>query len=349
MSYQEKLAQLEAEKKKLELEAAWEKKQAFEKDCKELVGKCFKTRESGQLRQEDGLANNWLRYVQMQEYHGGDSFTVQQIAVAIGPNGLKIVKGKLALVSNINRVSFNLANRAKKRDLTIGKEHSYNHTRVKAVHQGIPEFEYDSSYYELCSEDEFYRAFELAIEASEIFFEKMSVLFDKKPLIDHDRVGILKQIQSTDLTKLTDLLKEVDKGVSLASLLHAGGKVGRYNYFNSNYELTELVQYDQHGGKGLNLDIQGGDGGTDYEPYTTHYYINQVRLDWLHILYPIRLALKSKVHEVAKELDSIPGIHEPGNWICNYDDSSYDATFYSAAMGKDLLQRVNVVIKKHLK
>ena len=113
--------------------------------------------------------------------------------------------------------------------------------------------------------------------------------------------------------------------------------------------MEELSQYKIGGDKGLLLQIEGGDGGTDYEPYTTHYYISNIKIDWAHVLYPIRLQLSCKVMELVHKLENLKAIYDVSNWECNYDSSGYDAVFHYASLNSNALQSVNSLIKENLK
>jgi len=120
------------------------------------------------------------------------------------------------------------------------------------------------------------------------------------------------------------------------------------NLFNSNYELESLVQYSLEGKNGLYLKIVGGNGGTDYEPYTTHYYLENVEIRWEEILYPIRQKLNCKVFDLVEKLKNIKSVYSIGNWNITYF-GNYDVTFSSASLSENVVGEINSVIKKHLK
>ena len=153
-----------------------------------------------------------------------------------------------------------------------------------------------------------------------------------------------------ELKAINDLVSKIDnKEVTLAQLTKAAKKVAKFNYFDKNNQLPELVQYEILVDKGLKLDIQHGDGGTDYEPYTTHYYISTVSIDWATILYPIRQQIKGKVLDLVAKLEQLEEVYYASSWECEYDDSDYDATFIRAYLEPHVLSQVNALIKKNLK
>ncbi len=98
----------------------------------------------------------------------------------------------------------------------------------------------------------------------------------------------------------------------------------------------------------MNLEITGGNGGTDYEPYTTHYYISSISINWAQVLYPIRTLINGKVMDLVGKLESLRDVYNTSNWECRYDDSGYDASFEKAFLKPIPLEKVNKLIRENL-
>ena len=175
-------------------------------------------------------------------------------------------------------------------------------------------------------------------------FNKIENIFLTPKPITEDYVGI----------NLQDLMefKEIDKYLKTNPIpvkeIKSKYRTVIENRFNHKHELESLVQYDLAGENGLYLNIVGGDDGTDYEPYVTRYDLEQVKIKWEEILYPIRLKLNCKVFELVEKLESLSSVYNTGNWQVNYS-GSYDVNFTSANLNASGLIQINNLIKEHLK
>lgn len=175
-------------------------------------------------------------------------------------------------------------------------------------------------------------------------FNKIENIFLTPKPVTEDYVGI----------NLQDLMefKEIDKYLKTNPIpvkeIKSKYRTVINNRFNHKYKLESLIQYDLAGETGLYLNIVGGDDGTDYEPYVTRYDLEQVKIKWEEILYPIRLKLNCKVFELVEKLEGLSSVYNTENWQVNYS-GSYDVNFTSASLNASGLIQINNLIKEHLK
>lgn len=176
----------------------------------------------------------------------------------------------------------------------------------------------------------------LSTDINDIMMSIHVDLFDKfhelvKPLIDQldkSLPDVHKEAKHFTLSNQRFVLKDLmdyctEHNLTPKDIVEKGGKVARYNYFNSHHELSEFKSYKANDwDKGIYATVQGGNGGTDYEPYTTHYIIESIQIDWKHVLYPIRLSLKCTVEEAENKLKELNL-----DWDISYNTYGYDATF----------------------
>ncbi len=236
--------------------------------------------------------------------------------------------------------------KARNREYSLGAEKKPGYSKIKPTNvntdkSGKVYIHYGSDYYSECSQEEYEQSVSAMHQGCEAFIKAYDSAM-KSP-------ALAPAFTEVELKAINDLVAKIDnKEVTLAQLTKAAKKVAKFNYFDKNNQLPELVQYERSGDKGLKLSIEGGDGGTDYEPYVTHYYIRDVSIDWAKILYPIRQQIKGKVMDLVEKLD-VADVYEPSSWECVYDSSGYDATFEKAYLKPAGLEIVNALIRKNLK
>lgn len=199
-----------------------------------------------------------------------------------------------------------------------------------------------STWYQECSKEEF----ESVVNATNKACEAFNSTFEKEL---NNSTPPAQQFTVVELKAISDLVAKLDSGITLGQLTRVAKKVAKYNYFDKSNQLPELIQYELNGDKGLNLDIRGGDDGTDYEPYTTHYYISKIDINWATILYPIRTLINGKVMDLVSKLEDLKKVYYTSSWECQFDTSGYDASFEKAYLKPRILEQVNSLIKEHLK
>lgn len=55
------------------------------------------------------------------------------------------------------------------------------------------------------------------------------------------------------------------------------------------------------------------------------------------------------IESAAKQLCNYKPVYNPSNWICEFDTSTYDATFKYAKLKDNVLMDVNKIIEKHVR
>ena len=349
MTIQDKIKQLEEEKTKLEKQLVLDEKATEDALCGALVGKYFKSTNTI-LFNENPVPSGYISYIKFNQFHGKKQFSVNRFDFHLIKPGFKIHNNNLVFVNGQNQTIFSLQNYFKRSEVNSGKSHSYPTLCLQSI---TPEYfvvQYDThKRWEECTEEEYLSAMQDSIDCARSFYNTMSKYVTLEPFYaKHNEV--LEYMNPVNYEKLNQLVTQVKDGkVSLEKLLLAGGKIAKYNFFDSNCQLSELNQYDINGDKGLHLSIVGGDGGTDYEPYVTHYYIDNVKIDWPYILYPIRQRLSCKVFDLVEKLENEKLIYAVSSWDCFFNTSTYDAHFEYASLKPHALAKVNQIIKENLK
>lgn len=299
-------------------------------------------------------------------------YWAHKLELQISPTGWQLITDTLAkdpeliYVHGINEIKIN-PNRYTRyyENIKLGKDGNYCelfNTNGVIIAEDLRTLSYpkDSSYhrdtdYQEITLFEFYDAVNTSNSLATDMYTKLKKFLDYSKVAEYlrdDTKEFIPELTLTTIKKLEDLFKHLDtnKDLKLNTLVkELSGKVARYNYFNADNQLAELCQYRIGGDKGLFLSIESGNGGTDYEPYTTHYYISNIKLDWAHILYPIRLQLSCKVMDLVNQLENLTSVYNTDNWNCLYDSSGYDAVFSSAELQPQVLQKVNLLIFDNLK
>jgi hypothetical protein len=341
MTIDEQIRDLEAKKLKLEQEKkeldTSLKKEKFES----IVGKYYKEYGVGGTRNNNCI---WINYLHPQSLARIDSDVATaayhglSIGVSISKPGLCIDdwnKKKLHnfLGNNLLRIDSRvLTNRG------ISVEPYF---QIREVGENYIATQYHR--YSECSQQEFLEVQNKAQHYGLLFYEDFSFFLQKDYYAHH------VPVTSPDIRRLEHLDKLIGEGLDIRTLLDLSKRVAKFNLFTPENQLEQLVQYSISGEKGLHLGITGGDGGTDYEPYVTHYYVSEVNINWLDILYPIRLNVKGSLHDLDEKLCSITEVYDISNWKVTCNTSGYDARFESAALNKSTLDLVNKTIKQHLK
>lgn len=341
MTIDEQIKELEAQKRKLELE-----KEELETSLKKekfvsVVGKYYK--EYGVA----GTRNNnciWINYLHPKSlasidlteskaaYHG------LSISLTISKPGLSIDDWRGKKLHNfLGNNFFSLPNRNSERKGILVEPYF----QIKEVEENYIGTQYHR--YHECTQQEFLEVQNKVQQWGFLFYEEFS------PFLEKDYYAHHVPVTSPDIQRLEHLNKLIEGGLDVRTLLGLSKRVTKFNLFTPDNQLEQLVQYSLTGEKGLKLKIQGGDGGTDYEPYTTHYYISKVNIAWLDILYPIRFNINGPLLKLAEQLNNIEELYDVSNWHVTYDTSGYDAVFESASLNKRTLDLVNQTIKQYLK
>ncbi len=351
------MSTIEEQIKKLELEKENLQKQANEKELnswkdkvQSLKGKYFKAVQT--LGYRDKVNHNAIVYIKIlgnkviDKINSAD-LAISSMRIACTPVGWTRKEGKLKYKIGINNIQIPKKKSSVdyEQQIKSGNFWDYDWRTVKRIEKGIPSFEYDSLlWFEPCTEKEYFEVERKLAILSKNFFEEMYMYVGKQGF-NEETEEMIPEITEAMISQVDDLLKS---GCNIKELKDSLlGKVAKWNYFNGN-TLPELAQYSLNGDKGLFLDIVGGDDGSDYEPYTTRYYINNVNIHWETILYPIRTKLKS-VLETAKQLENLKAVYDTSSWKCNYSTYSYDAVFENAKLNQNVLEKVNAIIKENLK
>jgi hypothetical protein len=363
MSIDEQIKELEKQKQVLLKEEEQKKKQIKIDLNKSVIGKFYKRCSSYKYR--DVVGNNTISYIRVIDYirysdgkimygEDSDNLSAEKFDIHYSPVGWKLVPDalnenikRLAYTQGKNLVVLDTKKRYNEDNASIGGIYGITYFSPKKIDNGRV---YDGhNWYEEVSLDEFYNAYNDALNFSEGFYHVVNKYFNNNYRETHESADIIEKLSTGALKRISDLIEKIDtKETNLHQLINSlSGKVRKYNYFNG-HKLDELAQYSLSGELGLNLDIVGGDDGTDYEPYTTKYIINSVNIDWKMILYPIRTKLKS-VLDTEKQLEQLKDVYNPHYWDCNYNTNGYDAIFNNAKLMFRQLEEVNDVIKNNLK
>lgn len=350
------IQELEKQKKVLQEEQANKLLKEWEDKVRGLTGKYFKEFRAYGYR--DKVCTNYITYVKVLGCYkidkvGEAELSVKTINIACTPVGWTRKEGKLKYIVGENAFSTNKKVEYKSTEvLESGKKYMSDRFYLRSIFDtgGIASG-YGSglaNWYSPILEEEFFEVeAKLATLSKEFYNEMLPYCNDGgsyHKAFTEETEEMISEIDEATIKRIDDVLKS---GINIKELKETSGKVAKYNYFNG-VELPELAQYTLSGDKGCFLNIQGGDDGTDYEPYTTRYYIQSISIDWKTILYPIRTKLKS-VLDTASQLVGLEEIYHADNWDCNYDTSSYDAYFLNAKLKKPILDKVNKIIKTNLK
>jgi hypothetical protein len=332
---------------------------------KSIIGKFYKKIESSSGGRNMVRTNkvsfvrviDFIRYTDGKIMYGEDSESLlsESFSISFSPAGWKLIEDRfdstlkrLAYISGENKVSVNVL-KYHRPGKAISGSSRYEHSYFRAKEINDKGQVYDGyGWWKPCTKEEFYSAYKDALDHSSSFFKKMSK-YSKK--YDCTTEKMIPHLDDITLTKVSDFMKAVeDQKLDLDTLLGTlHGKIAPKTYFNNDLEIIELRQSHLNSdGTGLNLTICGGDEGTDYEPYTTKYFVEKVDIDWKTILYPIRTKIKS-VLTTARELENLSEVYDVDNWLCSYDTSMYDAVFHNAVLDKDILDSINKTIKSNLR
>lgn len=349
--------------KELERQLAEAKKEEATKGVKEwenkvrgIIGKYYKRVRC--LGYNNKVNTNHLSYVKIRglseisKEKDVANVVIQPMYLAITPVGWTRREGKLRYKNNVNSFrTSRIVERDVSKGIESGKMYQYDRTNVYSIDDHCVQLGYSrgESWIE-CSKEEFEEVEKLSNELSLDFYNKLipyCETYENKEPFTIETEQMIPNIDEAALKRIDDLISSnVDINLLINTL---SGKVAKYNYFNGTI-LSELAQYNMTGPeKGLNLDIQPGNEGTDYEPYTTRYDLIGVSIDWCHILYPIRTKLSCGIHELAEKLSKLSSVYNRNNWECSYDTRSYDAVFSHAKLLPAPLAEVNALINKNIK
>ena len=350
------MGKVEELQKQLELAKAAEANEKIEdwkKVIQGLIGKCYKV--SSGAGYAGKINSNHIRYMKILGYHpitvaGQCDVKVKSYNIAISPVGWSRKEGGVLAYRNVQ----NNFTTYRKKDLTSTEEiksgkfyEGERLTIVQTQKDGVVCTGYSgtiSNWWKPVDEREMLEVEAKCGKLSAQFYKEMVQYVDTMnySLATEESEQMMPQIDEAALKRLDALIAST---VDIKLLVNTvAGKVTKYNFFDAQNRLGELAQYSQSPDKGLSISIEGGNGGTDYEPYTTHYYITGVEIDWAYILYPIRLKLNCKVFDLVDKLNQLSEVKDISNWECNYDTATYDATFHSAKLKTNTLEVVNALI-----
>lgn len=333
-----KLKQLEQEKQKLEKQVLKEAEEEKNKLGKSIEGKYFKSVGIGGTSNNSSYIIQYCKIGTFSKCRDTDYIYDKVLQVTICFNKQKLSRSSW-------KTTLDLQYPILKTYITDTKENGFtinNSYRVHEISKDSKSVRFSSNWYKEVSETEFNWAYSVCSEIADIYFDKFY------PALDNSYPQVHESISYLEIENLVELNKLLANGMSIADIKRVAGRVKKYNHFDSRGLLAELCQYDTTGQNGLNLRIVGGNDGTDYEPYTTHYYVGSVNIDWPTILYPIRTTLKS-VLDCAEALSNLSELYYPDNWEVKYDNSTYDAMFEYCKLRDYYLGLVNDTIKSFQK
>ena len=227
--------------------------------------------------------------------------------------------------------------------IDVDNYRSYGYTTVERLADDKKSFYDGHKWYTFCSEQEYMEAVDIALESNELIKAKASKL--KGDIKEYGELITFNEVDKKYLDEF--LVKMKDGRINIKDYLHVAKASRQFIQFDSNNQLSELAQYRLTEKTGLELVIESGDDGTDYEPYTTRYVLSYVVIDWAKVLYTIRTKLDSVIN-TAVDLEKVMTVYNTDNWSVNYG-GTYDVAFENAALYSTVLAEVNAVIKKHLK
>lgn len=363
MDIDTQIKELESKKRQLEQKQTQDKIEQKKVLNRSVIGKFFKI--TNRYSYGGVVGTNRIKYVRVIDFirysdgkimYGEESENLisENFNIEYSPVGWKLVPDKnnsknkrLAFTSGQNKTIIDVK-KYHKEGSSVGGTSLYEHSYFKVASIDEKGLVYDGrEWWTPCTGTEYYSAYRDSLNYANGYFETMSKYFNK---FNHETEEMIPYMDDVMLLKVANFLENITtQNINIDMLVNTlSGKVGKYNYINNNFELSELAQYSTQPQQGMDIKIVGGDDGTDYEPYTTHYYIVSIDIDWKHILYPIRTHLKS-VLETEKQLLKLKNIYNSSNWDCNYDTSTYDATFHSVKLHINNLKEINEVIKNNLK
>lgn len=343
------IKQLEIKKAELEKTKKEEGLIIWKNQVKSTIGKVYKSVSTAGYNNR--INTNYIQYYKVygiKEIKEVDNayLGVHTMRIGCTPVGWTRKEGVLKYKVGINSLTKSIKpDKAYENGIVTGKVYDYDWLKIVGFCNGLPNANYLGGTFEECTLQEFNQVEEKLGKLSKEFYDEMIPYVNSKYKFTEETEGMLSDIDEATIKRIDDVLKDSNVDLKKLALLHSG-KIAKWNYFNGT-TLPELAQYNKFGDKGLGLDIQSGDDGTDYEPYTTRYYIQSVSVDWNHILYPIRTKLKS-VLETSKQLEKCKAIYNINNWECNFNTSFYDAYFENAKLNNTTLQKVNEIIKNNL-
>ena len=342
-----KLAKAEAEEKKdvSRLQAAMNAK---------VIGKCFKYVSNGHNTQTITYIKvlDFVRYKDGKLMYGLDhtSLLCEDVSLTASKPGYVIQHGDIRYLGTYQNTRLPIRKHYTK-DVVIGGDNRYAYgyasiTEIIERPGQTPFYKFGSynNFYLECSEAEYISAMETCLAVNALTREKMKPLLGKE-LKTFDYV---QEIALADKKLLEELLVKInDKTVNLKDMITIAKKTRNFYQFTDN-KLSDLTQSRVYGDDtGMKLTIEGGDGGTDYEPYITCYNLLYVDIEWEKVLYLLRHKLDS-VLKTAADLRAYKAIYNTNNWNLTWS-GSYDATFEGAVLLSSTLAGVNAIIKKHLK
>jgi len=340
-----KITKLKKEIEKEEERVLNEKENKLKKEVNSLVGKCAKYPN----RSETSV---YITYVRIIGVASDGRLLTEEVHISYSAVGWIVNSGNLRYMGSNGRAYRPATKEMGKWNNSYGPNASGRDYHTSQEFGGLTDkgVRLNNNCYFYCDEKEFFRAQELSITHNESFrrdFEPLiktgavPYLDEEVTLLNHDNVKTLNSL----------LQKNGIDSVFLKKMVKSLNSLQDFVQYNAKGQIEEMVQYEIHSKQnaisGIDLTVMGGDGGTDYEPYVTNYYIDNVVIDWKRVLYNIRHKLKCSVSEMAKKLEKINRTYDPVNWCCTYS-GDYDVTFEEARLTALSLKIINNEIKKEL-
>ena len=343
--------QIQAEKKKIEEE---EKNKHIALN-KLLIGKSLKSIKT---------YNNsvYIKYINILDYvryqdgglmYGLDGKLVSEnIEISFSNIGWFLYSGRLAYKGVSNRIYFP-AKKHYTKDTIIGPNNRYDfgYFTAKSTYRKKGKtyiVDTNDTVYEFCDKQEVEFAKERAIHYNSIVRQDfLKLINDKEYKNAIDPVNITPNIANS-LVKILGQYNVTDHK-TFKQVAKLANSLDDFTTYDSKGNITELAQYeiDSSTSKtGLHLEILGKDDGTDYEPYITHYVIENVSINWKQVLYNIRTKIDCTVAQLADELSHFSKVYDPSNWYCEYF-GDYDVVFIKASLYQRILDEVNNIIRAH--
>lgn len=309
------------------------------------IGKCFKSVASHAFSTtiRYKMVHDYIRYSDGSIMYGENSPTLaaENVQIDYSRTGYIQQMGSLMHMASNSRVHIPIKKHyAKGVTIEPSARHDYNYFRPEKLN-GNKDVYGEHHWWVECSLDEFVEVREKALEVNRTIAEEFKKYRNKK--LNYER---LIEVSSSEKKLLEELMNKIDNSkIQLKDYIRIAKQSAEFFQFSNN-QLDELGQYSLTGNKGVNNHIVSGDDGTDYEPYTTKYILDSVRIDWKLVLYSIRTKLDSVV-ATSEDLESLSAVYNLYNWDVHYD-GAYDVSFNGCILNKTTLGQVNSIIKKHL-
>jgi hypothetical protein len=328
---------------KAETSKKYNKQVELNKTC---IGKAYKRISTGNYSTHINYVYvlDYVRYNDGRNMYGEDAnhLISENLSISYGVGGYFLESGVLKYQGTNKRTHYPLKKHYEKGVvLEALTENHRGYFRPTQINENGSVYS-DRDWYDECSVEEFNEVKEKIVAENKTTRENFKQYNTRKPYPNK-----LIEVTPLDIKLLSNLLQKVeDKKIDLKDYLYVAKKSADFIQFSNN-ELSELTQYNLIGTRGIHNTIEGGDDGTDYEPYTTKYVLHHVSIDWEKVLYTIRTKLDSVVG-TADELRKLSAVYNTNNWYVSYD-GQYDVSFNSCTLDSRILSTVNSVIKKHLK